>query len=1009
MIAKALKYVSAFVSLMSVAALATPPNSPNIDGRAIEYDSGDLRSTFTTPVGGLPGGTPNFGPDNVLTNLFVTWTTNSLSFALNGTIGQFDSPANKMALMIDVDPGNGTGAETTTNWLTGPGYITFNDVGWRKSDDISATPFGLDYMLASEGGIESILRILYNGIEIPDTNNTVNLFDAFNNIFPEGVTIEGGNIKKIDATHPLNALESTIPWSVIYGANTGRFGTIEAGEIVPRGAILRIFGNIHNNVSASPYSSTAVIPDQTSVLAGWANGIFTSDNYVDVVIDGDSNGIPDVAVGDVNAPFIKYVSGIQGKRQVFAWFNEDVESTSATDILNWLVGTDMPESITLVQSDAVLLNLTNDLPASGNFVRIEATGVEDLSVNSRTTFNFLNPSASGIETSITVRFLLNINSGFGAAAANPRATNFFVNGGVAPLEFGFPPVMTSPLTELSTTQHYRDVTFPPGTPTAINYKYSGPLTVGGLATGTNNYEAVRLANFDTAARILTLPTNGITSLVVTDWLGAAAAPFRNPATNSGYNALYNDIRRGDSGVRQRIPILFRLDLSQRNLQGVTRVLVQGSDPLRGFNLDSTGISDFAGNGPVGYEVGGVELFDNGLNGDTTANDGIFSRLWSATTNGQDTVIVSGTPPSLVGGDFDQPPYLGDWIDRRTPKSFKYKYYVFKGGTDEALESPASDIEYFIEGSPTNVILDKFVWANEALPLPPASNSPTMVNIVFTSNFARAIFTNQVTELQHGLQISTNLIQGWLDFGGRAVTTVVAGVWQGIATNATPSEHYRVFAGPAQPLRPVRFTPYPIPATGATVRIFYTQHSRVHRGNRSVHIAGNFTGWTGTPMTFMGDGTWFYDLVANTSVFPNTEIKFKPVDKAVPTIYDGMNGGGSDYFMFVGDLRAAFTPINPTNGEILSVTYDAAGGPLASATNVNAYYGFDEGWFSAAAHKMTNVIGETNIWEIAFPVPTNVTVSINFVFNGAAAGPVLWDSEGASPPNGRQWRIFTAQP
>jgi hypothetical protein len=355
------------------------------------------------------------------------------------------------------------------------------------------------------------------------------------------------------------------------------------------------------------------------------------------------------------------------------------------------------------------------------------------------------------------------------------------------------------------------------------------------------------------------------------------------------------------------------------------------------------------------------------------------------------------------------PYLGFWKDRRSPKSFKYKFFVFKEGANESLGSPAADIEYYIQGTPTNIVFPPFLWDNVNLPLPPPSNSPTMLDIVFTGNYARAVFTNQASELQHGLQISTNLIQGWMDFGIRATTTAVAGVWRAIATNATPTEHYRAFAGPAKPFRAVRIEPYPIPGTGATVRIFYTQHSRPLTGSRSVHIAGSFSGWSGVPMTFMGDGTWYYDLVANTNVFPNTEIKFKPVDKPAPSIYDGMNIVGSDYYIYVGDLRASFSPINPTNGELLTVTYNALGGPLAGATNVSAHYGFDEGWVNASAHTMTNVLGDTNVWEIAFPVPTNVTVSINFVFNGSKVGPLLWDSEGSTPPNGRQWRVFTAQP
>jgi len=987
-------------SFITAAAVAAPPNTITLDGRPLEYDDVDLVGTSTNLSN-------SFGPGNVITNLYVTWDQNYLYISLQGAENN-----NKLAVLIDADPGNGTGANTTTNWSStfaedGKNHIRFNDVGWQVSTNESATPFGLDYMVASEGFFNNYIRILYDGIQVPDTTTVVSLFDVGNGNTPQGGPIDV--VVQADGTaNPLKGFESRIAWSNFY-INSGRFGTVNVGDVVPTGATIRVIAVLHNNDPVTAHSTDGIIPNQTSVNASYAGFVWTSDDYIDVVIDGDNDGFPDVAAGDVNPPYLKYLSGVQGKRQVFAWFNEDVTALTAGDILNWQVNNSTPESVVIVQPDAVLLNLTNDLPAAGTLVRVTATGVEDADSNSKTTYNFFDPSVSGIETSITVRFLLNINSGFGAVGANPRATNFFVNGGAAPLEFGYPPVMTSPLTTLNATQHYRDVTFPPGTAGKIFYKYSGELTLGGLATDTNNYETIRLANYADVSRELTFPTNGITSLVVTDWLGAASSPFYNPSTNSDYVALYNDPRRGDSGVRQRTTLLFQLDLSQRNLQGVTRVLVQGTDPLRGFNSDGA-ISDFAGGGAVGWELGGVELFDNGTNGDLVSDDGIYSRLWSATTNGQDSLILSESPASLAGGGFDQPPYLGDWIDKRTPKSFKYKFYVYKAGTMESFESPASDLEYFIEGSKTNIVFEPFVWANNDLPLPPPSNSPSMTTITLTGAVYQALFTNQVTELQHGLEISTNLIQGWLDYGIRAATTTVAGVWRANVGSPTPVEHYRAFAGPPKPFSGVWLEPYPIPATGATVRIYYTQHSRVHTGNRNVHIAGNFSSWSGVPMTFVGDGIWYYDLAASTSVFPNTEIKFKPVDKAgVPTIYDGMGGGGNDFFFYVGDLRATYSPINPTNGELFTITYNANGGPLAASTNVKAYVGFDEQWNGAGSRIMTNTAGNTNIWEITFAVPTNTLLSINFVFNGTVGAGTTWDSEGSAPPNGRQWRVFIDKP
>jgi len=130
------------------------------------------------------------------------------------------------------------------------------------------------------------------------------------------------------------------------------------------------------------------------------------------------------------------------------------------------------------------------LPAAGTLVRVEASGIEDGVTNSRPTYNYFDPASSGISSSITVRFLLNKNSGMGRASANPRVTtNLFVNGSLAPLEFGFPPAMSSPMSMLNSTQYFRDVTFPAGTSTDLDYKYSGILDGGSKATGTNNYEA----------------------------------------------------------------------------------------------------------------------------------------------------------------------------------------------------------------------------------------------------------------------------------------------------------------------------------------------------------------------------------------------------------------------------------------------------------------------------------------------------------------------------------------
>lgn len=136
----------------------------------------------------------------------------------------------------------------------------------------------------------------------------------------------------------------------------------------------------------------------------------------------------------------------------------------------------------------------------------------------------------------------------------------------------------------------------------------------------------------------------------------------------------------------------------------------------------------------------------------------------------------------------------------------------------------------------------FVWENDNLPLPPPSNAPTLLAIAASENVAVAIFSNAPGELQHGLHLSTNLTSGWIEFGHRAVLNT-AGVWQVFVKNATATEMYRAFAGPAVPYQGVLWSPNPLPETGGVLRVEFCQHSRALAGDRYVQIAGIFNGWT----------------------------------------------------------------------------------------------------------------------------------------------------------------------
>ena len=112
---------------LAAAAIATPYNTAVLDGRPIEYDDYDFKDTFH--------GASAWGANGTLTNLYVTWDATYLYIALQGW-----HPGNKLVVLLDVDPGAGTGATTTTNWSgVEPPVIKYNDYGW-----IGGGGFGLD-------------------------------------------------------------------------------------------------------------------------------------------------------------------------------------------------------------------------------------------------------------------------------------------------------------------------------------------------------------------------------------------------------------------------------------------------------------------------------------------------------------------------------------------------------------------------------------------------------------------------------------------------------------------------------------------------------------------------------------------------------------------------------------------------------------------------------------------------------------------------------------------------
>lgn len=964
-------FLSCVLLLLTSAAWATPANTPTLDGKPIEYDATDLRGTFA--------GASAWGVNGTLSNLYVTWDSNYVYIALQA----WQNDNNKLVVLLDVDPGAGTGATTTTNW-TGidPSFIKYNDYGWVDGDG-----FGLDYMLASEGFYNNAIRINYDGVDAPSTNNMDSLFDNGNGAMPAGTPVDMASVNDASAC-PHKGFEARIPWSVLYAGT--RFGTVEAGETVPRGASLRLLAGIHNNNPDISWSSPDTIPNQA--VENYTDGIVTAGTYLTVVVDLDTNGIPDMIGGDVNAPYIRAAAGAVGGSSVYVAFNEPVTAGTVQNIANWTVGGAAPVTATAQGSYGVLLGLAAPI-ASADLLPIVSENVKDPSGNSRRTEHCLYPAASGIPQAVTVTFQVNTNSGMGVSTKHSKPTAFFVNGSALPLEWGYPPLETTALTAIPGSNGWASasVTFPPGSPTELSYKYSGRIS------GTNNYEAIRLTDFTSASRKLILNTNGA-PLTVHEYLGAAAHPLRNPSDTNvlAHNLLYLDTQRGDSGVRVRREILFQLDLSMRKRDNLSRVMVMGSDPLRGFNdigdQEATA-SDYPGT-YVNWNAAGIQLFDDATHGDNISGDGIYARLWSFSTDGYDSAVEPGSPFSLVGGNDFTEPYAGyGWATRRSPRSMIYKFYVLTAGNNH-YESPASNIEYYVLDSTNTaqIALAPFVWDNEDIPPPPPTNAPTLTGVTQAGATASVQFENGLGEGAHGVKISTNLLNGFADYGLRAsVVSTNGGLRQWSATVPQVSaikEYYSAYAGLEPEAAPLYWTPNVIPVTATTWRVYFSQYKTNLQGMRNMSLTGNFAGWgTGSNMTFLGNGLWAVDIVLPDAV-SGSSLVFKPRGGSDYTWLDG-----GDYKAVRGTGGATWSPMPPVSGSLLTLTLDVAGTPLAAATNVNLHIGFDN-WQDVTEPPMTNTSG--TLWEYSFTVPSNRSVSVDWVFNNGST----WYSAG-------DWRAFMA--
>jgi hypothetical protein len=981
---------------------AIPPNSGNIDGRIIEYNASDWSTNY---VIAMDGAAEPWTPNNLITNIYITWDEDFVYFAVRGWVAFPSNPGdvpNKIAMLIDVDPGVGTGATTTTNWLSGDGFILYNALGWTGAGDTN--DFGFDYMVASEGNSHNFIRITYDDAAF-DTNLIENVYDNFNNIFPPDVTI-GANLQRVNDTYLHNGFEAKIPWSTLYPTNDTRFGEVLAGELVPRGASFKVFANLHNNRPSTDvfgiYSSPMVIPEQGGA-ATYADGFLVTDSYFEVLVDQDNDGMPDMGNAADNPPYLTAAIGHEGQDKVYVYFNEDIDPTEATNTLRWRVSGTNVLAAELLDGNLVELSLAGTLPGNGTWVRVDAENIPDLDGAFQESFQFLNPSNAGLTNAIQVTFVLETDSGMGDS---PGASNFFVNGSAFPLEWGFPPAKNNQLAQQSGTLYSRTINFLPGSSTQIFYKYSAEMS-GGDGRGTNNYEGIRLANHTDAYRILNI-SDDLSSLVVTDYLGAAAAPWRDSVYTNGYEDFYYDTRRGDAGVRENKQVLFTVDLSARSLKGA-RVVLVGTDPLRGFNDNP----DFAfDNGQhwydnpdlttdVTWDNGGLTMYDDGTNGDAVAGDGTYSRLCFFTTTGK------LDEQSLVGED---EPYWASWTDRRSPRSFDYKFVVYRPNSDDpVLYSPSGDnLTHYLPDSITNIVMDTHVWANDDLPFPDAESDPELINIAVSNNVPYIEFINEPTEFQHGVQVALDLNEGFRDHGLRGVFT--NGIWT--ASVPGPADDllfYRAYAGPAPERSATWWTPNPVSATGATVQVWFSQINRETRGQTQVYLRSplmtngviDYSGdWISRPMTFVSNGLWTIDL----EVAPLPEGVTKDSIQFGFTENPGSFGGlwdvnwwpsGSEPYRIIVGSRASWTPERPAAGGELTITYDATGGVLEGQTNVWIYSGFNkfEGteWTDAYQSAMTNVEGE--VWTTTVVMPTNGFKTLNMLFRDLSdTNAIIWDNE-----------------
>jgi hypothetical protein len=108
-------------------------------------------------------------------------------------------------------------------------------------------------------------------------------------------------------------------------------------------------------------------------------------------------------------------------------------------------------------------------------------------------------------------------------------------------------------------------------------------------------------------------------------------------------------------------------------------------------------------------------------------------------------------------------------------------------------------------------------------------------------------------------------------------------------------------------------------------------------------------------------------------------------------YSGQtNGGGGGGGGGVTNSVVTLSPTNPVAGQSLTVTYNPVGRPIASATNVNIHYGYNQNitanWTPLPGMAMSKTGSN---WTYTYTIPSNAT-TVAMVFNNGSG---TWDNNG----------------